>query len=522
MSSCNDDEKLILSYFFTNLDKPIFLAKNFHPEVWALMQARYSRSSIGMREGFLELLKEDGENFAQLVQYLRESKGGASMDHAVAKAMQFMDKWVLGYGHSSVAEGAVVGVGLEGVSILATKVIEDNRLASYIEKSTRYVSFDRNSFLIPQEIKESSLAKDAEKLINLQFQTYQDFHEPVLSRIKELSPVQAGQNENAWLRSCAARRFDSVRYLLPACTKTSLGWTLNARTLAHAISKLLSHPLAEMRQIGEALREEGKKCLPSLLKYAERNEYFVSTEQDGAEFVNSLLGAVKAKKGEAVALAFADRDGEEKVLAAILYKHSTLSLKEARGRVKKMSGAQKEALIESVLKTRGQFDALAREFEHCAIGFDVLMDYGAFRDLQRHRLCTQSNQLLTPNFGYDVPEDIVACGEALVAKYKKVMKKSAQLYGELAKTNIHAAQYVLPLAYKKRVLMDMNLRQAFYLIKLRSTPQGHISYRCIAKGMYDLVCKQYPLFAKYFVCDLSNDELGRLKQETKFEEKLAR
>lgn len=519
MSQYNDDEKLVLSYFFTNLDKPIFLTKNFHPEVWALMQARYSRSSIGMREGFLELLKEDNQNYLQLVQYLKDNKAGASMDHAVSKAMQFMDRWVLGYGHSSVAEGAVVGVGLEGVSILATKLIEDNRLASYIEKSTRYVSFDRNSFFIPEEIKNSPYAKEAENLINLQFQTYQDFHEPVLAYIKGVVPRQADQNENAWARSCAARRFDSVRYLLPACTKTSLGWTINARGLAHAISKLLSHPLREMRQIGEALKEEGKKVLPSLLKYAEANEYFSLSENETREYAGSLAAGKRARCGESVSLAYADRDGEEKVLSGVLYRYATLSYREARAQVKKMSEEQRAELLRHYVGKRGQFDSLLREFEHCNVTFDVVMDYGAFRDLQRHRICTQTNQLLTAAYGYDIPQDIGACGEKIVARYKKVMKASAQLYAELAKSDLYAAQYVLPLAYKKRVLIAMNLRQAFYLIKLRSTPQGHISYRRIAKAMYDLVCKQYPLLSRYLVCDLSNDELGRLKQETKFEEK---
>ena len=142
----SEDDKTVLNFFFTNLDKPIFAVKNFHPEVWALMQARYSRSREGLREGFLALLKEDSENFRKLKEEIEKTQGGIESEHATKKAIQFMERWVLGFGHSSVAEGAVVGLCLEGVSILATKVIEDNRLCSFIEKSTRYVSFDSNSF----------------------------------------------------------------------------------------------------------------------------------------------------------------------------------------------------------------------------------------------------------------------------------------------------------------------------------------------------------------------------------------
>ena len=151
------EEEEILLHFFTNLDKPIFGVKNMHPEVWALMQARYSRALGGLRESFLKLLKEDETNYEDLKAALNDDKNQASTDNAIKKAIDFMEKWVLGFGHSSVSEGAVVGIGFEGISILSTKILEDNRLASYIEKSTRYVKFEKNSFLIPSEIKNTEL-----------------------------------------------------------------------------------------------------------------------------------------------------------------------------------------------------------------------------------------------------------------------------------------------------------------------------------------------------------------------------
>lgn len=519
-----EDEKLVLNYFFTNLDKEIFATKNFHPEVWALMQARYSRSKAGLREGFLKLLKEDANNFQELLDFIKENKSGARMDHAVDKAIKFMDKWVLGYGHSSVAEGAVIGLGLEGASILATKAIEDNRISSYIEKSTRYVSFGRDSFFIPKKLKNSEYGKEIEEFIDELFQGYMDLHEPVLEYIKNVSPLQEGMKEKAWERSCEARRFDAIRYILPACTKTSLGWTVNARQLAHAISKLLSHPLKEMQEIGRNVKEEAKKVLPSLLKYAEENPYFKETEIEmhelGNDYWNPKKKNEKGKEEKAVELV--ESLDEEKVdsilITSILYRYGNSKYSEIKEIVKRMAREEKEKIYDKYISGKGEFDSLLREFEHVYITFDVLIDYGAFRDVQRHRMQTQTNPLLTAGYGYDIPDDIRNAGSEVLEKYTSLMEKAAALYNKIE--DKYNAQYILPLAFKKRVLITMNLREAYTFIKLRSTPQGHISYRKIAKEMFDLLKEKYPLTTKYFTCDLSEDELGRMKQETKFEEKI--
>ncbi|MBU4493525.1 MAG: FAD-dependent thymidylate synthase, partial [Nanoarchaeota archaeon] len=184
----SEEDKEVLNYFFTNLNKPIFATHNFHPEVWALMQARYSRSRAGLRESFLKLLKEDPENFSKLSEEISKTKGGIQTKHATEKAIQFMERWVLGYGHSSIAEGAVIGLCLEGVSILATKVIEDNRLCSFIEKSTRYVSFDNRSFYIDEDLKNSEYYEEIKELIDFLFKTYCNLHEPVLEYVKKVAP----------------------------------------------------------------------------------------------------------------------------------------------------------------------------------------------------------------------------------------------------------------------------------------------------------------------------------------------
>lgn len=505
----SEEDKKVLDYFFTNIDKPIFATKNFHPEVWALMQARYSRSKEGLRQSFLKLLKENPENFEKLKQEIEKTKGGLQAKHATEKAIQFMEKWVLGYGHSSIAEGAVIGLGLEEVSILATKVIEDNRLCSFIEKSTRYVSFDNSSFYVDENLKNSEYYKNIKELLDFLFQTYSDLHEPVLEYIKKVAPKDKKTSSAAWERACAARRFDAIRYLLPTCTKTSLGWTVNARQLAHAISKLLSHPLKEMNQIGMQIKEEATKVLPSLLRFAEKKDYFIKTEQG----MNELTKKIKIENGntEPVTLVKGPEGLDNKIIAAILYKYKNQPFNKVMEKIKSMSQEEKEKIFDSYLKNMGDFDYPMRELEHVQFSFDILMDYGAFRDLQRHRICTQTNQILITDLGYDIPKDIVNSGVA--DKYKQAMEKAREVYEKLREKYPLQTQYLIPLGFRKRFLITMNLREVYHFIKLRTIPLAHESYRIIAYRIYEIMKKNYPMLSKYIVCNYTQEELGRLKSE---------
>lgn len=511
--SYSEDEKKVLNFFFTNLDKPIFAVKNFHPEVWALMQARYSRSREGLRESFLKLLKEDPLNFEKLKDEIEKTKGGIEAKHATEKAIQFMERWVLGFGHSSVAEGAVTGLCMEGVSILATKVIEDNRLCSFIEKSTRYVSFDSNSFYIDKDLAESEFGDEVRELLDVLFQTYMDLHEPVLDYVRKKVPCEEGTSKAAWERACASRRFDAIRYLLPTCTKTSLGWTVNARQLSHGISKLLSHPLKEMNEVGEQIKEEASKVFPSLLRYADKKYYFIETKKEMEKLGQKML--LEKEEHDRVMLVRGPRDADDGIIASILYRYKNEPFINIMKLVKGMSPEEKENILDRYLENMGDHDAPMRELEHAQFSFDIIIDYGAFRDLQRHRICTQTNQLLTTNLGYDIPQDIIDAGVSEI--YKEAMEKAKKLYEKISKKYPLQAQYILPLGFKKRFLLTMNLREIYYLVKLRTIPAAHDSYRRIAYKIYDLMKENYPLLSKYMVCNYSEEELGRLKAEEKTE-----
>jgi len=509
----SEKEKIILDYFFTNKNNSIFVAKNFHPEVWALMQARYSRSSIGMRESFLKLLKEDEQSFNELYDEICKTKSGIASEHATQKAVNFMEKWVTGFGHSSIAEGAVAGIGIEGISILATKVIEDNRLSSFCEKSTRYVSFDKDSFFIDEDLKNSEFSEEIQELINLLFETYKNLHEPVLNYIKRTSPREDEISESSWERSCSARRFDAVRYLLPVCTKTSLGWTVNARELSHGISKLLSHPLKEMNEIGRKIRKEAVKVFPSLLKYAEKNDYYIKTDFA----MNELFGRrpYDSFDGKKVKLVNSCENIENTILASILYKYHNQSYEKSLEKIKLLSNSEKEKIFDDYLSYMGPHDKPLRELEHSLFTFDIIIDYGAFRDLQRQRICTQTNPILNSDLGYEIPQDIIDAG--VEREYCNVMEKAKELYEKVREFYPLQSQYLLPLAFRKRFLISMNLREFYYFIQLRSSPKAHPSYRKIAQEMYEIMKEKYPLLCKYIKCNYSEEKLGRLKQEQKIE-----
>ena len=419
----------------------------------------------------------------------------------------------MGYGHSSIAEGAVVGFGLEGVSILATKVIEDNRLCSFCEKSTRYVSFNRSSFYLDEILQNSEYADEINEMLDFLFETYMKLHEPVLEYVEGTVPLKEGSSEAAWRRACTSRRFDAIRYLLPACTKTSLGCTINARQLSHAISKLLSHPLKEMNDIGEKLKIEGRKILPSLLKYSDKKNYFCETENN----LQTFNFEENSFDGEKVKLVDFPENPEDVIVSSILYRYGNCSFVEAQCRVASMNSFEKEGIVDGYLGKMEEFDYPLRELEHQSFTFDVVMDYGAFRDLQRHRICTQTNPVFTSDLGYDVPEDIATAG--VEAEYRFAMEKAKEVYEKVRIKYPLQAQYLLPLGFRKRFLITMNLRELYHLIKLRTTPMAHDSYRKIARKIYEIMSERYPLLSKYIICNYSKEELGRLKAEEKTEAK---
>ena len=454
--------------------RSIYTLEGLSPEIRAVTFAKCSRSP---------------ESFADIAKELTEEKSS-----------EFHEKWVVGYGHSSVAEHAVLSIAIENVSILATKVIEDNRLVSYTEKSTRYQIFGRDKYYKPKKLRNSSFGKLYEETANHLLDTYTALTPKVIEFVKNKFPRDPGMTEKMYETTSKAKSCDIIRYILPIATLTNLGMTINARNLEHAIVKLLSHPLEEMQDIGRELKEAALKTTPTLVKYADANQYMKETGESLQRSTISILAGegVQKNQNQAVLIAY-DQDALDRVVTPLLYKYSKLPYQKIKEKIKNLSQTEKEKILDQALNKMGQFDHPPRELEHTYYTFDILVDYGAFRDIQRHRICTQTNQEITPDYGYAMPDEIIEAG--FKDNYETCMDKSAFAYSEISKQFPEEAQYILPLAYRKRVLFTWNLRELFHFIPLRSSKRGHISYRRIAQQIWDEVNRTHPYFAKYIKVD---------------------
>ena len=275
--SFTPEEVAVLSPYVTNMDRTIFALKNLPEEVVAVLFAYYSRSRENLRRNLLKLLQEKDLNLEERLKWTAAEQDDLAL--ARQKAKEFHEKWVVGYGHASVAEHAVAHLAIEDVSILVSKIIEDARLASFTEKSTRYVVFDREKFYREPRLMASRHARLYEETCSFLLETYTRLTVPVVDAVKRETPCEQKQTERGYETACRAKACDILRYVLPAATLTNIGMTLNGRLLEHLIIKLLSHPLEESRQTGALLKEEGQKIIPTLIKYADRNAYMVETSQ---------------------------------------------------------------------------------------------------------------------------------------------------------------------------------------------------------------------------------------------------
>ena len=453
----------------------IYLLKDMPPEVKAVTFAKCSRSP---------------DSFSDIARELTEEK-----------SKEFHEKWVVGYGHSSVAEHAVLSIAMENVSILATKVIEDNRLASFTEKSTRYQIFNRDKYYKPENILNDPEYKAIyEETQNFLFDTYERLSNPMIEFFSNRITREDGIGEIQYKTILKSKACDEVRFLLTPATLTNMGMTINARNLEHAITKMLSNPLQEIQNIGNALKQIGQEETPTLLKYANPNSYISDTDKKLDLISEFVLTTPPEIDDSPVTIVDYDHDAEDKLITALLYKHSTLSYTQIKEQVKNLSFEHKLKIINEALNERGNHDQPLRELEHIYYTFDVLIDYGAFRDIQRHRMVTQTNQKLTPNIGYTIPKLIIEAG--FEKEFRDCMEKAKEGYNKLFTKYPNEAEYVLPLAFKKRVLMTWNLRELHHFISLRTGKMGHWSYRSVAQQCYRELEKIHPILAKYIRVNL--------------------
>lgn len=408
------------------------------------------------------------------------------------KSAQFHEKWVVGYGHASVAEHAVLHIAFENVSRLAIESIEGNRLASYTEKSTRYQKWGLDDFTIPPELEGHSLCGEYVETIRLLFQTYADSLEPVKSLVLERFPRRENEKDEAWDRRIRSKYVDVCRFLLPAASLANVGMTANARVLENMIRKMLSHELAEVRQIGERVKEVALGETPTLVKYADAVPYLMETCKAIGELE---IRDSKGSNQEWCHLVDYDTNGENKVLAAALYRFGEMSYAEALAYIKALQEEEKINLAKSLLGCLGKYDIPLRELEYSTYTFDLVMDQGAYAEFKRHRMMTQTPQNLTTRLGYATPSLVTEAG--FESQYDAAMETSARMYEKLYAENPNVAQYVVPNGFNRRVLAQFNLREAYAFCQLRSAANAHFSIRRVAQRIYEEMARVHPLLTKY-------------------------
>jgi thymidylate synthase ThyX len=410
------------------------------------------------------------------------------------KSAQFHEKWVVGYGHASVAEHAVLHIAFENVSRLAIESIEGNRLGSYTEKSTRYQKWGPDDFFTPTELERHPLHDEYVDTVRFLFKTYAESIDPVRSLILERFPRRENEKEEAWDRRIRSKYVDVCRFILPAASLANVGMTANARVLENMIRKMLSHELAEVRQIGEKVKEVALGETPTLVKYADAVPYLVETTKEFA-LTPLPLGEGQGVRDDWCTLISFDKDAEKKVLAAALYRFGEMAYGDALEYVKSLKKAERTKLADALLQRLGKYDAPLRELEYATYTFDLIMDQGAYAEFKRHRMMTQTPQRLTTKLGHTMPRLIPEAGFG--AQYEAAMGSASKLYEKLYQFNPSVAQYIVPNGFNRRVLAKFNLREAYAFCQLRSAVNAHFSIRRVAQRMYDEIAGVHPILTKY-------------------------
>ena len=416
------------------------------------------------------------------------------------KATGFHERWVLNYGHASVAEHAIIHMAVESLSRLACDTLEDNRLASYTEKSSRFQVLEPGYYHIPQELSgHGKLRRLYVETCDALFASYEGLIDGLRAYLPSVRPREEGERDGAYNLRTRREATDSARFVLPTATLTNVGVTLNARSMEHAIRKLLSSDLAEERALGDALKEQGWTITPTLIKYAERNDYLVMTraaQQEGALPITEPFGGPTPQPADVQAtLVHYDPDAEAKVAAALLYRFAGQPYARLWERVKAMGPRELEEIIHRALQHLGPHDVPVRELEAVDYTFDLLMDYGAYREFKRHRMQTYIPQPPTVEHGYVVPPLVTDAG--LDAGFRQAMSRAESAFHRMREEQPGTAPYLVTHAHKRRVLSKMNLRECFHLFKLRTSPTTHFSLVWVVQEAMVAAAERHPVLFKH-------------------------
>ncbi len=521
------DEARALTPYFTNTDRPVFALKNLPETVKGALFARYSRSAKSLRRLFLD-------------EFLGEVRSSGAIDRpgenlvGAERAERLYARVLNEYGDDSVAQLGGAHLACEGVSNVLTKVLEWGRLMAYLEQSTRYVPYTdrpngRWKYHVPAEIERSSLVDEFVHTMDLAFDTYARWIPAMEAHFRAKYPKTSEDSDAVYRSVIRAKALDTLRGLLPAATTSNVGLFGTGQAFEALLLRMLAHPLEEVRTHANLMLGELRQVIPAFLARIDQPErggrwvqYFSETRRTFEFAAATALRRGVPESSPEVTLTDFDPEGEIKVVAAALYPVSVLPDAQLMAIARTMSVDDRASLLRAYAGNRAnRRHKPGRAFERTHYRFDVLADYGAFRDLQRHRLLTLDWQPLSVDHGYVEPAAIEEAGA--LSDWRTVMNRSADLYAALASRDLAAAApYAVVMAYRVRFYMEMNAREAMHLIELRTAPQGHPSYRRICQLMHraiiDIAGHRSIGEAMRFV-DHSAVELERLQSERALEKK---
>lgn len=519
-------EEEILRRYFTNLDQPVFALVNLPEVVKGALFARYSRSPLSLRRLFLD------EFVGEL-----DISGDETIDATVGlrRAEELYDRVFFEYGDDSVAQLGGVHLACEQSSNVLTKILEWGRLMAYLEQSTRYIAYDdrpggRFRYYRDPEVLSSGLGARYISDLDRQFESYTDLVIKMKDFYREAIPQGSGDSDFIYRQAISAKAYDSVRGILPSAALSNVGIYGTGQAYESMLIRMRAHPLPEARDYAELILRELRKVIPSFLTRVDlpdRGEEIGAYQSDSRERLEELgehffPDHLPVENAPLVDLTDFDPDAEVKLVASALYPHTHHPDRVVEGRVRQMTVEERIRVLQAMTGERGnRRQRPGRALERPAYRFDVLSDYGAFRDLQRHRMLTIDWQKLSTNHGYVRPPDVDTAGYS--SEFDSVMERSDGLYRAMNEIFPEQSSYAVSLAYRVRYMMHMNAREAMHLLELRTSPQGHPAYREVGQQMHHLISDVagHRAIAEMmkFVDHSSERDLERLESERRAEQR---
>ena len=494
LETLDDADRAQLEPWVSNLDSPVFALNGLSQVTAAALFARYSRSPKSLRRLLLdEFLKGEA--------VLPELAAPARDDAGRARAGRLFGRVIAEYGDDSVAQLGGIHLACEQVSQPLAKAIEWGRLAAYLEQSTRYIPYTdlrdgHYRYHRDPELMASAHAGTYLTAMDGLFDAYVEMLPLLRAHLGQTLPGEA--DAKARERAIRALALDLLRGLLPAGTVSNLGVYASPQPLEQLVMRLRAHPLPEARTYAELIDRELQATIPEMVTRLDRpdrggvwveylRETALALETEGERLTRSGrlqedLPGIEIPPANSVTLLRWDADGEERIMAAALLPHTSAGLEEVVAAVHALPEAERDRLFAAALGVRGnRRHRPGRGFEHTDYTFELVSDFGAFRDLQRHRMLTIQWQELTPALGYAVPSEVVAAG--LEGRWRQAVERAEAAWAEIRPDLPEQAQYLVTLAHRVRYVIKLNAREALHMIELRTSPQGHPSYRRICQEM---------------------------------------